>query len=735
MDRPSAPPRAGLTERLSRLRDRNRGACASTPPRPAHGDENAPESIRTSEKQPAARASSFGDAVPRARTPGGSAETGARLAALKALRSQSRPASGRRAVASPTARARVLVPSEDHAHPSTSNLGDAAAAASAAERRLAAVAISNEWREFDGPGTRPERPESESVASPSTATSNGFALRSATAGAAASATPTASRGVFASSASRPRSGRPLIPAEPTPVVVVTARGPPGAPSSATWSSSPDGGAVLTLARPKTTITRSFRVDAIVDRSRAASFIARGGRGDGQGGGERDGERDGHGVVGTFGGFDALAAEAATRGVGCALFGFGAAGCSVSAAVRGDGRAVEEDAADLDVLGSNLGACGDAADALFAAAERVRRDVGDDVRISVQALADVVAAPADCSAIVARRKTHEVLRDVLAEGLDALSGANETPPSSAPPTATAPSSAPVVRGGRGPGAGTVSATYHGADGSVPTPVTIREHPTHGFYAEGLVDVVAEDAKDARRLLAAATVAFRARAEEASRSPGGGRAHFLAQFNVRRRSRAGARDGEGAGVRFLPEEETFARVQIVDVAPVAREERGAAEDAARKALTRVVDSIAERRSHVPYRDSKLTRLTARALGGQSRLVIVFGVSEESSKFDETDATLRFAAKVADGVKNRPAATITRFAADVARADEAAEKRAAALGVRTGPGLTSAGIQLEMDSSDDALALRDALAEGERLRRDADAFEETKIKSDRARFVAGV
>ena len=719
MDRPSAPPRAGLTERLSRLRDRHRGACASTPPRPAHGDENAPESIRTSEKQPAARASSFGDAVPRARTPGGSAETGARLAALKALRSQSRPASGRRAVASPTARARVLVPSDDLAHASTSNLD----AAAAVERRLAAVAVSDEWREFDGPGTRPERPESESVASPSTATSNGFAHASADAAATPSAAPGASRGVFASSASRPRSGRALIPAEPTPVVVVTSRGPPGAPSSATWSSSPDGGAVLTLARPKTTVARSYRVDARVDRSRAASFIARGGRGDGEGDGERDGERDG--VVGTFGGFDALAAEAATRGVGCALFGFGAAGCSVSAAVRGDGRAAEDDVADLDVLGSNLGACGDAADALFAAAERVRRDVGDDVRISVQALADVVAAPADCSAIVARRKTHEVLRDVLAEGLDALSGANET----------APSSAPVVRGGRGPGAGTVSATYHGADGSVPTPVTIREHPTHGFYAEGLVDIVAEDAKDARRLLAAATVAFRARAEEASRSPGGGRAHFLAQFNVRRRSRAGARDGEGAGVRFLPEEETFARVQIVDVAPVAREERGAAEDAARKALTRVVDSIAERRSHVPYRDSKLTRLTARALGGPARLVIVFGVSEESSKFDETDATLRFASKVADGVKNRPAATTTRFAEAVANADEAAEKHAAALGVRTGPGLTSAGIQLEMDSSDDALALRDALAEGERLRRDADAFEEVKIKSDRARFVAGV
>ena len=709
MDRPAAPPRAGLTESLSRLRDRNRAACASNPPRPAHGDENAPaqESVRASEKHPAERASSFGDAVSRARTPGGSAETGARLAALKALRSQSRPASGRRAVASPTARdgARVLVPSEDHARASTSNRDaeDASEIASAAERRLAAVAISNEWREFDGHDTRPERSESA-------ATSNASA--------------------FLSSA-RPRGAPPLAPKEPTPVIIVTARGPPGAPSSASCSPSPDGGAVLTLARPKTSITRSFRIGARVDSSRAARFVSRGNR-------AKDDADDADGIVGTFGGFDAMAAEAATRGIGCALFGFGTSGCSVSAAVRGDdGFGAKMDSGrrtdlDLDVLASNLGACGDAADTLFAAAERVRRDVGDEVQISVQALADVVAAPADCAAFVARRKTHEVLRDVLAEGLDALRrGTAEC-------TSGPEEDGFAFRGGRGPGAGTVSATYHGVDGSVPTPVTIREHPTNGFYAEGLVDVVAEDARDARRLLAAATIAFRARAEEASRSPGGGRAHFLAQFNVRRRSRAGTRDGtrdaQGAPVRFLPEEETFARVQIVDVAPVDRADRGAAEDAARKALTRVVDAVADRRSHVPYRDSKLTRVAARALGGGARLVVVFGVSEQSSAFDETDATLRFAARVANGVKNRPAPTTTRFAAAVAEADAAAERRAAALGVATTPGLTSAGIHLEMDSSDDALALRDALAEGERLRRDADAFAATKIKSDRARFVAG-
>ena len=264
MDRPAAPPRAGLTESLSRLRDRNRAACASNPPRPAHGDENAPaqESVRASEKHPAERASSFGDAVSRARTPGGSAETGARLAALKALRSQSRPASGRRAVASPTARdgARVLVPSEDHARASTSNRDaeDASEIASAAERRLAAVAISNEWREFDGHDTRPERSES-----------------AATSNASASLSSAATSNASASSLRRsPRGAPPLAPKEPTPVIIVTARGPPGAPSSASCSPSPDGGAVLTLARPKTSITRSFRIGARVGRPSGAFRVSR-----------------------------------------------------------------------------------------------------------------------------------------------------------------------------------------------------------------------------------------------------------------------------------------------------------------------------------------------------------------------------------------------------------------------------------------------------------------------------
>ena len=235
LDGPSlGAPRAGLTERLSRLRDRNRGACASTPSTRARRRERARVDSNLREAARRARVLLRRRRPPRAnaRRVRGDGRAprraqGAPLAVPPRVRTTRRRLPDR-------ARARPR-PLRDHAHASTSNLGDvAASAASAAERRLAAVAISNEWR--DPTHRNPPRTSRIRVRRlPSTATSNGFALRSADADAGGAAPRDRlrrvlrhPRGVFASSASRPRSGRPTIPAEPTPVVVVTARGPPGA---------------------------------------------------------------------------------------------------------------------------------------------------------------------------------------------------------------------------------------------------------------------------------------------------------------------------------------------------------------------------------------------------------------------------------------------------------------------------------------------------------------------------
>lgn len=70
----------------------------------------------------------------------------------------------------------------------------------------------------------------------------------------------------------------------------------------------------------------------------------------------------------------------------------------------------------------------------------------------------------------------------------------------------------------------------------------------------------------------------------------------------------------------------------------------------ALSNVINALAEGKSHVPYRDSKLTRLLQDSLGGNTKTVMIAAVSPSSFNFDETLGTLRYAAR-ANSIKNIP------------------------------------------------------------------------------------
>ncbi len=58
----------------------------------------------------------------------------------------------------------------------------------------------------------------------------------------------------------------------------------------------------------------------------------------------------------------------------------------------------------------------------------------------------------------------------------------------------------------------------------------------------------------------------------------------------------------------------------------------------------------RGHIPYRDSKLTRILSHALGGNSLTAIICTVSPAAINFYQTLSTLRFATR-AKTVRNRP------------------------------------------------------------------------------------
>ena len=58
----------------------------------------------------------------------------------------------------------------------------------------------------------------------------------------------------------------------------------------------------------------------------------------------------------------------------------------------------------------------------------------------------------------------------------------------------------------------------------------------------------------------------------------------------------------------------------------------------------------RSHIPYRDSKLTRILSNAVGGNSLTSVVCTISPALINYGQTLSTLRFASR-AKKVKNDP------------------------------------------------------------------------------------
>lgn len=82
-----------------------------------------------------------------------------------------------------------------------------------------------------------------------------------------------------------------------------------------------------------------------------------------------------------------------------------------------------------------------------------------------------------------------------------------------------------------------------------------------------------------------------------------------------------------------------------------------------LGNVISALCDGNSHVPYRNSKLTRLLQDSLGGNSHTVMIACVSPADSNFEETLNTLRYADR-ARKIKNKPVVNIDPAQAEVAQ-----------------------------------------------------------------------
>ncbi|XP_068341884.1 kinesin-like protein KIN-5B [Pyrus communis] len=106
----------------------------------------------------------------------------------------------------------------------------------------------------------------------------------------------------------------------------------------------------------------------------------------------------------------------------------------------------------------------------------------------------------------------------------------------------------------------------------------------------------------------------------------------------------------------------KINLVDLAGSENISRsGAREGRAREAgeinkslltLGRVINALVEHSTHIPYRDSKLTRLLRDSLGGKTKTCIIATISPTASCMEETLSTLDYAYR-AKNIKNKPEA----------------------------------------------------------------------------------
>ncbi|GAB4822357.1 hypothetical protein N2152v2_009403 [Parachlorella kessleri] len=132
-------------------------------------------------------------------------------------------------------------------------------------------------------------------------------------------------------------------------------------------------------------------------------------------------------------------------------------------------------------------------------------------------------------------------------------------------------------------------------------------------------------------------------------------------------AGEEDGLEEDIGFL-----CAKLHLVDLAGSERAKRtkavgqrlqeGININKGLLALGNVINALSEGKQHVPYRDSKLTRMLQDSLGGNSRTVMIACVSPADVNMEETLNTLRYANR-ARNIRNKPVVNRDPVAAQIA------------------------------------------------------------------------
>uniref|UniRef100_A0A3B5B829 Kinesin-like protein n=1 Tax=Stegastes partitus TaxID=144197 RepID=A0A3B5B829_9TELE len=207
--------------------------------------------------------------------------------------------------------------------------------------------------------------------------------------------------------------------------------------------------------------------------------------------------------------------------------------------------------------------------------------------------------------------------------------------------------------------------------------LKENPEFGVYVKDLSSVVTKNATEIEHVMnignQSRSVGFTNMNERSSRS------HAIFVITVEC-SEVGP-DGE--------DHIRVGKLNMVDLAGSERQSKTGAKgkrlkEAAKinlslSALGNVISALVDGKStHVPYRDSKLTRLLQDSLGGNAKTVMIATVGPSHKNFEESLATLRYANR-AKNIKNKPRinedpkdALLREFQEEIARLKAQLEER---------------------------------------------------------------
>ncbi|XP_061896968.1 kinesin-like protein KIF3B [Entelurus aequoreus] len=207
--------------------------------------------------------------------------------------------------------------------------------------------------------------------------------------------------------------------------------------------------------------------------------------------------------------------------------------------------------------------------------------------------------------------------------------------------------------------------------------LKESPDYGVYVKDLSSVVTKNATEIQHVMnlgdQSRSVGFTYMNERSSRS------HAI--FVVTVECSLEGPDGE--------DHIRVGKLNMVDLAGSERQSKTGAKGERLKeatkinlslsALGNVISALADGKGgHVPYRDSKLTRLLQDSLGGNAKTVMIATVGPSPRNHHESLATLRYANR-AKNIKNKPrvnedpeAALLREFQREIARLKAQLEER---------------------------------------------------------------